>query len=103
MMLSGAAIDAVRQLVQPRDFYRESHARIYRAATDLQDIGSPVDVILLADEIDQRGELDQVGGKERLREIATLAPASTNAAHWALKIVEAARLRDLVDAGEQVQ
>ncbi len=102
MMLSAVAIDAVRQILQPRDFSRESHGRIYRACLDLHDIGTAVDAITVADELDQRGELLEVGGKERIREIATLAPAATNAPHHAQIVVEMAELRAYVTLGERI-
>lgn len=102
MMLAAHAIDAVRPILQPRDFYRESHGRMYRAALDLRDAGVPVDAITLADELDKRGELLEAGGKDRVREIATIVPTAANAATYAQKVVEAAQLRDLVTAGERI-
>ena len=74
MMLSAAAIEAVSEIIDAGDFYRESHAKIYRAALDLYQHGQPVDAITVADKLDERGELDEVGGKERVHEIAALVP-----------------------------
>src|ERR1700722_236212 len=80
MMLSAHAIEAVSEIVDTQDFYRDSHATIYRTALELFQQGRPVDAITLADKLDEGGELEQVGGKERIREIATLVPATSNAA-----------------------
>ena len=44
------------------DFYRESHGTIYRAALALYGKGEPVDAITLANELDERSELERVGG-----------------------------------------
>src|SRR5689334_10158811 len=78
MMLSASAIEAVTDLIDAGDFYRESHGKIYRAALDLFQHGHPVDAITVADKLDGMGELVAVGGKERIREIATLVPATSN-------------------------
>src|SRR5476649_2815155 len=83
MMLSSNAIEAVSEILDAGDFYRESHAKIYRAALDLFQRGLPVDAITIADKLDENGELAEIGGKDRIREIATLVPATSNAAHHA--------------------
>ena len=41
MMLSAPAIEAVSEIIDAGDFYRESHAKIYRAALDLYQHGQP--------------------------------------------------------------
>src|SRR5262249_39506416 len=83
MMLSPGAIGAVSEIVDAKDFYRESHAKIYRAALALYAKGEPVDAITLTDELEERSELDDVGGRVRLHELAALVPATANAAHYA--------------------
>ncbi len=103
MMLSAAAIEAVSELVDAGDFYRQSHARIYLAALDLYQHGQPVDAITIADKLDERGELGEVGGKERVHELAALVPASSNARHYARIVREMATLRGLTIVGEQIQ
>ncbi|HEY7563004.1 MAG TPA: DnaB-like helicase N-terminal domain-containing protein, partial [Gaiellaceae bacterium] len=81
MMLSPGAIAAVSDVLAPdgREFYRESHAKIYRAALALYAKGEPVDAITLVDQLDERGDLEDVGGKVRIHELAALVPASANA------------------------
>src|ERR671918_1679860 len=80
MMLSPGAIGAVSEVLDASDFYRESHAIIYRAALALYAKGEPVDAITLVDELEERGELDEVGGRVRLHELAALVPTTANAA-----------------------
>src|SRR2546423_14054431 len=75
MMISPGAIGAVSEVLDASDFYRESHAKIYRAALALYAKGEPVDAITLVDELEERGELDDVGSKVRLHELAALVPA----------------------------
>ena len=102
MMLSPGAIAAVSEILDSSDFYRESHARIFRAALALWAKGEPVDAITLVDELEERGELEDVGGRIRIHELAALVPAMANAAHYARIIREAATLRGLIRAGGEV-
>jgi replicative DNA helicase len=102
MMLSPGAIGAVSEILDASDFYRESHAKIYRAALGLYAKGEPVDAITLVDELEERGDLEAAGGRVRLHELAALVPATANAAHYARIVHEMATLRGLISAGQQI-
>ena len=104
MMLSTGAIAAVSEVLSGdgREFYRESHAKIYRAALALYAKGEPVDAITLVDELDERGELEDVGGRVRVHELAALVPASANAGHYAQIVKESATLRGLIRVGGEI-
>jgi replicative DNA helicase len=103
MLLSGTAIEAASDALDASDFYRESHAKIYRAAIELYQHGEPVDAITVGDKLDERGELEEVGGKARIHELAALVPATSNAGHYARIVREMATLRGLTAVGEQIQ
>jgi len=102
MMLSPGAIGAVSEALDASDFYRESHAKIYRAALSLYAKGDPVDAITLVDELEERSELENVGGRVRIHELAALVPATANAGHYARIVREMATLRGLIRAGSEV-
>src|SRR2546423_7813702 len=103
MMLSPGAIGAVSEVISASDFYRESHGTIYRAALDLYGHGEPVDAITLADKLDERGELEQVGGRVRVHELAAPVPATANAGHYARIVRDMSMLRGLIAAGGEIQ
>jgi replicative DNA helicase len=104
MMLSPGAIAAVSEILSSdgRELYRESHAKIYRAALGLYVKGEPVDAITLADELDERGDLEDVGGKVRIQELAATVPATANAGHYAQIVRETSTLRGLIRAGGEI-
>ncbi len=102
MMISPGAIGAVSEVLDAGDFYRESHAKIYRAALALYAKGEPVDAITLVDQLEERGELDDVGGRPRLHELAALVPATANAAHYARIVHEMGTLRGLIRVGQEI-
>lgn len=106
LMLAGAGdlVERVQETgLEPTDFYRPSHGAIWRAIVALHQEHKPYDAIAIADKLDERGELEEVGGKERIHELAALAPASSNAAHYAKIVCEMATLRGLTRVGEQIQ
>src|ERR671919_1303116 len=75
MMLAPGAVGAVSEILDAADFYRESHAKIFRAALALYAKGEPVHAITVVDELDERGELEPAGGRTRIHELAALVPA----------------------------
>src|SRR6266480_2965673 len=102
MLLSPGAIGAVSEVLDASDFYRESHAKIYRCALSLYARGEPVDAITLVDELEERSELENAGGRVRIHELAALVPATANAAHYAKIVREMATLRGLIRVGGEV-
>jgi replicative DNA helicase len=102
MLLSPGAIGVVSEILRADDFYRASHGAIFRAALALYGRGEPVDAITIVDELDKRGELENVGGRSRIHELAALVPASANAGHYARIVHEMAVLRGLVASGQEI-
>ncbi|HEU5490928.1 MAG TPA: replicative DNA helicase [Gaiellaceae bacterium] len=102
MLLSPVAVGTVSEILDASAFYRESHAKIYRAALALWGKGEPVDAITLADELDERAELEDVGGQARVAELAALVPAASNVEHYARIVKEMATLRGLIRAGQEI-
>ena len=102
MMLAPGAIAAVSEVLDDGDFYRESHAKVYRAARAREAKGEPVDAITVVDELEERGELEDVGGRARIHELASLVPATANSGHYARIVREAATLRGLIRAGGEI-
>lgn len=64
------AIQAEVQL-RPDDFYYERHGSIFAAMLRLVADGKPTDEITVVDALKQRGDLDAVGGRAYLSELAT--------------------------------
>lgn len=107
MMIAPSAVDAaVDAGLQASDFYRESHGVIFDALVGLWTRGEPTDVVSLVARMETDGSLARVGGsiapKDRLIEIATLAPAATNVRHHAEIVRRLAILRRLANAGAQI-
>jgi replicative DNA helicase len=102
MLLSPTAVGTVSEILDASDFYRESHARVYRGALALWAKGEPVDAITLANELDERGELEAIGGQGRVAELAALVPSTSNVEHYARIVKEMATLRGLVRAGQEI-
>jgi replicative DNA helicase len=102
MLLSPTAVGTVSEILDASDFYRESHAKIFRAALGLWAKGEPVDAITVVNELDERSQLEDVGGQARVAELAALVPSTSNVEHYARIVNEMATLRGLVRVGQDI-
>lgn len=102
MMLSPSACDTATEHLDGTEFYRDSHARIFHAAAQLTGRGEPVDAITLTDALGASGDLDNVGGRVRLYELAALVPATANIRHYVEIVKDMATLRNLIRAGAEI-
>jgi replicative DNA helicase len=114
ILLAGASGTSARVLAAIRatgldaaDFYRATHAKVYDAALALDVRGEPADAILVAAELERRSELEEIGGRARLGELAATAAVTSNAPHFARLIraraVDLAVLRELEPLVDQAR
>ncbi|MGH3075475.1 MAG: replicative DNA helicase, partial [Gaiellales bacterium] len=102
MLVSQNAIAIVSELLKPEDFYRRSHATIYRTILEMYGKGEVVDSITLTSGLDNRGVLDDVGGKPVVHTLAATVPAAANARHYAQIVRDTATYRGLIRAGTDI-
>src|SRR6476659_4784595 len=105
MMVSEGAIAPVVLDVRLKDedFYRERHRIVFRAITGLYEQGEPVDALTVSEQLTQRGELAEAGGKDSISELASTVPVPGNARHDAQIVKQNALLRRLLATSQQIQ
>jgi replicative DNA helicase len=103
MLLSNESIDDVADLVRPKHFYLDKHRRIAEAICRLYE-GSfgGVDAVTLGEELEKRGELEEIGGHVYLHELMEAVPHAVHSRHYASIVRDKAMLRDLREACRQI-
>ncbi|HUP82684.1 MAG TPA: replicative DNA helicase, partial [Candidatus Limnocylindria bacterium] len=102
VLIDRDAIVRVAGFLQAEDFYREAHRTIYQAAVDLFERREPADFVLLCDELERRGRLEQVGGPAYLTSLINLVPTAVNVEYYGHVVERCAILRRLITAGGQI-
>lgn len=102
MLLDPETINDVIDLVQPEDFYRDSHQRIYRAILAIWERSGPLDLVILIEELTRTGNLRAAGGEEYLAEIVNVTPTAANAAYYAGIVKQKAIGRSLIDLANTI-
>ena len=102
MFLSSEAVEGALALLQPEDFMRPAHARIFTAMADLSSRSIPVDHLSVADRLESTGELEAAGGKPYLIDVTGVVPTAANWPHYADIVKRTATLRQLIAAGTDI-
>ncbi|MDB5312075.1 MAG: dnaB [Gemmataceae bacterium] len=95
-------LDAVSGIVQADSFYLDAHQKTFRAIADLAAANKPVDLVLLRDLLQQRRQLEDVGGVAYVVELWEAVPTGANATYHAKIVREAAQSRALIHTANEI-
>src|SRR4051794_9915056 len=98
VLIAEAALSTLQVEVRlrPEDFYLPKHASIFRAMVSLADKSQPVDALTVAAELDQVGELQQVGGSAYIHSLPSNVPSAGNVSRYGQIVRDRAQLRRLL-------
>ena len=102
VLLDNAVLPRVIEILQPEDFYRGAHRRLYAAMLDLFERDESIDLITLRERLEQKNELAEVGGAVYLASLVDQVPTAANVAHHARIVREKAVLRGLITASTEI-
>jgi replicative DNA helicase len=105
MMVSEATIEPVLLDIRlhAEDFYRDRHRTIYEAIIRLNENADPVDVLTVSEALAQRGQLEEVGGRDLVASLAAKVPAPGSAKHYAQIVKQNSLMRRLDGAAKRIQ
>ncbi|TVQ87747.1 MAG: replicative DNA helicase [Chromatiaceae bacterium] len=102
LMLENSTWEQIADKVREEDFYRREHQLIFRAIAVLAEHDQPCDVVTLAETLEKRRLLDEIGGLPYLAEIDRNTASAANAVHYARIVRFNSVLRQLVRAGTRI-
>ena len=96
------AFNLAVQVIQPADFYRDAHRRIFDKMISLNERNHAIDFVTLKEELARAGELDEVGGPAYIASLADGVPRATNVEYYSRIVKEKATLRNLIYAANKI-
>lgn len=102
LMLDGSRVDDVADELAARDFYDNRHGTIFAAIVSLAGQGKPVDIVAVADVLQRRSELDQVGDMPYLAAMLQNTPSAANVMRYTRIVAERSMRRRVLAAGQQL-
>ncbi len=83
VLLENHAIDEIADILRPEHFYSDIHQSIYAAILRLHEANRRSDIVTLAEELDARLQLEDIGGAPYLIEILETVPHAAHAKYYA--------------------
>jgi replicative DNA helicase len=102
LLIDRDAVIKVATFLRPEDFYREAHGVIYGAILDLHDRRQPLDFVTLCDELERKGQLEEVGGASYIASLINVVPTAIHVEHYGRIVERTATLRRLIGAAGRI-
>lgn len=102
ILLDRDAIAIAQVLVRPEDFFHSVHGTIFAAMRDMFARREPCDYITLADELQRRKALDDIGGVAFLSSLLSVVPTAVHVEYYASIVRRHADMRRLADTGAAI-
>ena len=102
LMLDNERWDDVAERVVAEDFYTRPHRHIFTEMARLQESGSPIDLITLAESLERLGQLDSCGGFAYLAELSKNTPSAANISAYADIVRERAVVREMISVAKEI-
>jgi len=102
LMLDKEAIIQIADILKPDDFYRGIHANIYQVMLGLYEKNEPIDLLSLTNRLEEKKQLEEIGGASYLTSLVNLVPTAAHVVHYAKIIKYKKTLRDLIETSDQI-
>ncbi|PID39802.1 MAG: replicative DNA helicase [Proteobacteria bacterium] len=96
------ALDQVVELLTVDDFYVPAHAEIYHSMLRLEELGNPIDIITLEEQLRSNDKLKLIGGVATLANLAARVSTVENIGYHAKIVRDKATLRTLIQEVSEV-
>lgn len=102
LLIDKEAISKVADFLLTEDFYHESHGLIYQAIFDLFDRRQPIDLLTVSNILEERKQLEQIGGASYLATLANEVPTAAHIFEYAIIVKHKSTLRRLIKSGDTI-
>ncbi len=102
LLLDKDAMIKVADSVTPEDFYVDKHRRVYEAMLDLYRRSEPIDLLSLGNRLNEKSELEMIGGRAELIGLSNAVPTASHVEHYGHIVQRKATLRRLINSAAEI-
>lgn len=102
MLVNPDAISTVMEFIKPEYFYKQAHKYIFQAIVELFDQNEPIDVVTVSEYLRDINQLEAVGGRSYVNDLALSIITTANVEYHAKKVSQKSILRDLIRIGTSI-
>ncbi len=102
LLIDKDAIIRVADIIVSEDFYKDIHQMIYSAMLGVWDQREPIDILSIANKLEEKKKLDLVGGRSYLASLANSVPTSSHITSYAQIVQKKSILRKAIKASTEI-
>jgi len=102
LLIDPEALFRVTPFLSRDDFYIQKNCWIYEAILALHERREPIDFVTLCDEMERRGQLEEVGGTAYVTRLINTVPSAIHVESYGHIVEQAAIRRRLISAASQI-
>ena len=102
IMINPEAYYDVAEFLQGADFYIHRHRWIWDTFVRLHESRTPIDILTVTEELDQQGQLAEVGGAAYLTSLINNVPSSLHAIAYGRIVEQTAVRRNMLEAANKI-
>ncbi|MBQ8230899.1 MAG: replicative DNA helicase [Lachnospiraceae bacterium] len=102
MLMDREAIVVASELISGEDFYNKQYGTLFETMVELNDQGSPVDIVTLQNRLREKEVPPEVSSLEFIGELIRAVPTSANIKYYANIVAEKSTLRKLIRLNEEI-
>ncbi len=102
ILIDNDALPKALEILDPEDFYKQSHRKIFNVMIELFEKSEPIDMITLTDDLKRRDEMEAVGGISYLSSLVNMIPTAANVKYHSRIVREKALLRGLLRSATEI-
>lgn len=103
MYLDRNCIPDVLDKVHAEDFYIGRHRELFETIVSLYNIGTPIDLVTIKEQLTLRGKLEQIGGIRFVVEVANLVPSTDSVGYYAEIVRDKAVQRRMIRMADDIR
>lgn len=92
----------IADMTDVEDFYKTAHSIIFEVIQELYSKNEPIDVLTVSNRLEEKKQLEQIGGRGYLVEISNSVPTASHIEQYAKIIRRKATLRKLLHSAHEI-
>lgn len=102
LLIDKEAIIKVTDIVRVDDFYKDIHKIIYETMLEVFERREPIDILSISNRLEEKGQLDVVGGRSYLADLANTVPSAAHIVSYAQIVQRKSTLRNLINVSSEI-
>lgn len=102
ILLRPEALIEALEYVTADSFYQHAHKLIFTAMMELNEADQGIDVVTVKNILDDKNQLDDIGGVSYLADLASIVPTAANVVYYAKIVADKALLRRLITTATDI-